>query len=138
MNLAISDQLLEFLLAAVLGVGLGVLYDILAIIRSYIKASKGINFVFDTLFWLFAIFALFAFVMFFTKGNMRGYILFGNFFGIFLYKNTISPLFFRASRIIIESAVKFLNYLSSPLRKIGSKGSEKNGFKGKEKEKTQG
>jgi len=135
MNLAVSDQLREFLYSALLGVSLGVFYDILAIIRSYIKVNKLINLLFDTLFWICAISALFAFVLLFTKGNVRWYVLLGNFFGIFIYKNTISPLFFRAVRIIISLAVRFLHFICAPIYKLLKTGSEKNG---KEKEETQG
>lgn len=139
MGLYVGDQLRELLYAALMGVILGVFYDVLAIIRSYIKANKLINFVFDVLFWLFAIVALFAFVLIFTKGEMRWYVLLGNFFGIFLYKNTISPLFFRAIRIIIALVVKGLHGISRPLYAFLSwiyrkcrRGSEKNGKKKKE------
>ena len=135
MNFAISVQLREFLYAGLLGVSLGVFYDVLAIIRSYIKVNKLINLAFDVLFWIFAIIALFAFVLFFTKGNLRLYILLGNFSGIFIYKNTISPLFFRGVRIIIELAVRFLHFICKPLYKLFKTGSEKDG---KEKEKAQG
>lgn len=141
MNLVISEQLCEFLYSALLGVGIGGFYDILAVIKCYIKRKKHINLIFDAVFWLGAIAALFAFVLIFTKGVMRLYILFGNFFGIFIYKNTISPLFFRAIRIIIVLVIKGLNLISRPiylfsgwLYKVFRKGCEKNG---KEKSKEQ-
>lgn len=143
MNLVLSEQLCEFLYSALLGVSLGVFYDILAVIKCYINEKKAINLIFDTLFWLGAIIALFAFVLIFTNGVMRLYILLGNFFGIFIYKNTISPLFFRAIRIIIVLVVKGLNLISRPIYifagwiyKVFRKGCEKNGKK-KSKERAQ-
>ncbi len=129
---------MEFVYSALLGVTLGVFYDILAIIRSYIKGNKLINLAFDVLFWCIAIIALFAFVMIFTKGVMRIYILLGNFFGIFIYKNTISPLFFCGIRIIISLVVKGLHFSVRPLyvfkEWISKKGSERRGKKKKEKQ----
>ena len=129
MIIPVSAQLAELLYSAVLGVILGVFYDVLAIIRSYITVNKWINFIFDVLFWLVAIIALFFFVLFFAKGMMRWYVLLGNFFGIFLYKNTISLLFFRAIRIIISVVVRFLRFSCLPLYKICRIGSEMNGEK---------
>ncbi|MBR5478682.1 MAG: spore cortex biosynthesis protein YabQ [Clostridia bacterium] len=132
MKIPLNMQLVEFLYSALLGVILGVVYDIFAIIRSYIKGNKLINIVFDVLFWCISLATVLAFVMLFTNGAMRMYILLGNFFGIFIYKNTISPLFFCSVRIIISLVVKGLNLISRPIYafcawiyKICRKGSER-------------
>lgn len=134
MKIPLNMQLMEFLYSALLGVILGVVYDVLAIIRSYIKGNKLINIVFDVLFWCMSLAAVLGFVMFFTKGALRMYVLLGNFFGIFIYKNTISPLFFSSVRIIIALVVKGLHFISRPIYafctwiyKICRKGSERFG-----------
>lgn len=115
MNISVSGQTMEFLYAALFGVALGVLYDIFAILRSYLPAKKVFSAVFDVLFWIIAIIALLAFVMLVSGGRMRWYVLLGSFLGIFLYKCTISALFFRSIRIIISVSVKLLNLSVRPL-----------------------
>ena len=115
MNISVSAQTMEFLYAALLGVALGILYDIFAIVRSYLPAKKVIAAIFDVFFWIISIVALLAFVMLVSGGRMRWYVLIGSFLGIFLYKSTISALFFRSIRIIISISIKLLNLLVRPL-----------------------
>lgn len=115
MNISVSGQTMEFLYAALFGVALGVLYDIFAILRSYLPAKKMFAALFDVLFWIIAIVALLAFVMLVTGGRMRWYVLVGSFLGIFLYKSTISALFFRSIRIIISVCIKILHLSVRPL-----------------------
>lgn len=113
--------MIEFLNSAMLGAVIGVLYDLIAVLRSFLPSKRVITFAFDLLFWIIAIIALFAFVMLYTDGQMRWYFLLGNFFGIFIYKYTISALFFKSIRIIIKVAVKALGILSSPMYRLADK-----------------
>lgn len=115
MNISVSAQTMEFLYAALFGVSLGILYDVFAILRSYLPAKKIFAAVFDILFWCIAIVGLLAFVMLVTGGRMRWYVLAGSFLGIFLYKSTISALFFRSVRIIISICIKILNLSVRPI-----------------------
>ena len=115
MKLSVSAQMMEFIYSALFGVCIGVFYDALAIIRSYIKPKKVITVLFDILFWIISIAALLAFVLLVTDGKMRWYVLVGTFLGIFLYKNTISGLFFCAIRSIISVCIKVLHILVRPL-----------------------
>ena len=121
MNISVSAQTMEFLYAALFGVALGVLYDLLAVLRSYLPQKKAVTVLTDSLFWLIAAVLLLAFVLLVSGGAMRWYVLVGSFFGIFLYKTTISALFFRAIRIIISIAVKILRSSVTPLYWISGK-----------------
>lgn len=115
MNVSVASQTLEFFYSALLGVGIGVLYDIFALIRSYLKKSSVVTGLLDSLFWICATVALFAFVMTISEGRMRWYVLVGTLGGTFIYKCTISALFFRTIRIIISLLTKTLKLLVWPL-----------------------
>ena len=116
MSISVSGQTMEFLYSALLGVGLGVLYDLFRVLRSYIKGGKKVvTAVSDVLFWIIAICALIGFVLTVSGGAMRWYVLVGVFCGSFVYLCTISTLFFKSIRIIIRVLIRSLGMLSKPL-----------------------
>ncbi|MEG2857361.1 MAG: spore cortex biosynthesis protein YabQ [Clostridia bacterium] len=114
-NVTVGVQTLEFLYAALLGAGIGVLYDVSMLIRSFLKKNRAVYALLDILFWVFAVVFLLAFVMTVSGGKMRWYILVGVFCGIFIYKCTISALFFSSIRIIIVVIARLLKICVWPI-----------------------
>ena len=115
MENAVSVQTVEFLYSSLLGIGLGAFYDILRCIRSYIRKSRTVTGLFDVLFWVCAIFALFTFVLTFTDGRMRWYVLFGTFCGGFVYRAAASEIVYKVLRGTTEILSKVLSLLSRPV-----------------------
>lgn len=131
----VSRQLMEFLYSAIFGVSCGMLYDISAIIRGYLKGKKLFSSIIDVLFCVVCVISLFAFLLLVTDGRMRWYVILAVGLGFFIYKNTISGLFFSLIRSIINSSVRTLNFLASPLYKLKrrAKGCETGNGKKKKK-----
>lgn len=115
MNVSVAGQTLEFAYSALLGVALGVLYDLFRVLRAYIKPGRVVTAVLDVLYWVLAVCALIGFVLTVSGGQMRWYVLVGAFCGGFVYMCTISGLFFRAVRIIIKLCIRLLRALVKPL-----------------------
>ena len=115
MENAVSVQTLEFLSSALLGIALGVFYDVLKTVRSYIKKGRGITNLFDSIFWTVAIVSLFVFVLVYAGGRMRWYILVGAFCGGFVYKAAASEIVFKVMRGTVDVLKKLLRTCSHPV-----------------------
>lgn len=115
MENTVSVQTVEFLYSALLGVGILVFYDFLRTIRSYIKDSRAITSIFDALFWVCAVFALLVFVMTYTEGRMRWYVLFGAFCGGFVYRAAASEIVFKLMKTTVDAAIRLLRFASRPV-----------------------
>lgn len=145
MENTVSTQTLQFLYSALLGVGLGVFYDFLRCIRSHIRKSRVITGIFDAIFWICATLSLVVFILTYTDGRMRWYVLFGTFCGGFVYRAAASEIVFKVMRETSKAIAKLLSLLTHPiyilLRKLKNVGldarkkaleiSEKRGRKGK-------
>lgn len=122
----VSVQTLQFLYSALLGVGLGVFYDVLRCVRSYVRKSRIITGIFDVIFWICAIFSLIAFILTCTEGRMRWYVLFGTFCGGFVYASAASEIVFKVMRGTAKALSKLLSLITRPvylmLRKLKNMG----------------
>ncbi len=112
---SVSVQTLEFLYSALLGVGLGVLFDVIRVIRVYIPKSRVITAVLDVLYWIFAIIALLAFIMTVCGGRMRWYVLLGAFSGGFVYIAALSEIVFKVFRASVLILKKLLSLITRPV-----------------------
>jgi len=124
MNVSVAGQTVEFFNSALLGVGLGVTYDLFRLLRVYVNAGKVITAVLDVVYWICAIIALITFILTVSAGNMRWYVLVGAFCGGFVYMCTVSRLFFRTFDIIIKIVIRLLRLIVKPMYFIARKGLE--------------
>lgn len=111
MEISVSEQALDFLLACLLGVGLGVLYDVFRIIRLALWHGKLIVAIQDILFWTAAAVCTFLFQLVNSDGQIRFYILLGELLGFTVYYFTVGILVFSASRLIIDLIKRILRFL---------------------------
>ena len=111
----ISVQAIEFLYSAVLGILLGILYDIIRLFRSYTSGGRIITALFDFIFWLLATTALLMFVLVYCGGRMRWYVLFGAFCGGFVYVSAFGEIVYGILRALVTITRKILNTVTKPL-----------------------
>ena len=111
MEISVSEQALDFLLACLLGAGLGALYDVFRIIRLAFWHGKLVVAVQDILFWSAAAACTFLFQLVNSDGQIRFYILLGELLGFTVYYFTIGVLVFHASRFIIGLVKRILRFL---------------------------
>lgn len=72
-----SNQLWVFLFTLYGGAVLGLLYDILFIIRKFLRGKKFLTALFDILYWLLAVILIFALLYYACEGEFRYYDVLG-------------------------------------------------------------
>ncbi len=77
----------------ILGVAMGICFDIYRVLRGLIKPNRFMTVIGDLMFWIFITVMVFAGLVFKNWGNIRGYTFMGIFCGFLLYKKTVSRLF---------------------------------------------
>ncbi len=113
MEVSIAAQTIVFFEAALLGIALSVVYDLIRVIRVQAHARRAKTAFFDAVFCLISGLSLFFFVVFAAKGEARGYIIVGAFLGTALYFMTVSKLILRLGFGI----AKILSKVSYPVRR---------------------
>lgn len=105
MRFSIAFQTVVFLQAVVLGIGLGVVYDVLRAIRR-LTSHAGVTALCDGIFWMTVLLSGFVFVLTAAQGEGRAYIALGGLLGGSLYAVTCSPLVFGALHALLQCAAK--------------------------------
>ncbi len=101
LELVVADQVKVFAYAWLLGAALGLCYELFRIPRQAFRMPAWVVFLQDLLYVLLWALATFLFQMTFSKGQVRLYILVGEFLGWVLYYFTLGALLFRLSGAII-------------------------------------
>ncbi len=86
------DQVITFLLSCGLGAICCFVYDIIRSMRKVCLNSFFAITITDVLLWIFYAFITFVFMVATTKGEIRGYVIFGEFLGFVLFRISISKL----------------------------------------------
>jgi len=76
-----------------LGVVMGICFDIYRVLRGLIKPNRFMTVIGDLMFWIFITMMVFVGLVFKNWGNIRGYTFLGILCGFLLYKKTVSRLF---------------------------------------------
>ena len=92
---SLPEQLGTFAYALGFGFFLGIFYDLFRAVRMLFSNGKKAFFAADVLFALFAAFLTFLFTLTVTSGSIRGYVLFGEALGFFVYYFSLGVLFSR-------------------------------------------
>lgn len=112
-----NDGLL-FLIYILIGIIIGVVFDIFRILRKSFKTSDFITYIEDIFFWIITGGILLFAIFFFSKGELRGYIFFGFIIGIALYMLTISRLFIKLSVGVFNIIKKIFSIIFLPFKLI--------------------
>ncbi len=94
MNVSLSQQLVNVGIAIIMGVGLGVLYDVFKVLRLIGLNFKVAAFIEDILFFLIATVTVFSYYMQVTDGKFLIYPLIMAVLGFVLYSVTVERLIF--------------------------------------------
>lgn len=106
MKLSIAWQTMVFLEAAVMGVALGAVYDLLRAVRRVLRAGVALTAFCDTLFWLTVLGTLFVFVLTAAAGEGRFYVLLGAALGALLYFMALSPPVLVFCMLLVRGAAR--------------------------------
>lgn len=106
---------MEFLYSALLGVFLGLLFDVFRVARVYLGRKKSINALLDVLFWISATVSLMVFILTVSEGKMRWYVLFGVFSGTFVYMSALGEIVYKVLLNLVRAAKKALRLMTYPI-----------------------
>ncbi len=112
---SVSAQTIELLYSALLGLYLGVLFDVIRTFRAYMPRNRVATALFDVLFWMIAVISLLAFVMTVSGGRMRWYVLLGAFCGGFVYMAALSEIVYKIFISVVSALRKILHLITRPL-----------------------
>lgn len=110
-----NNQLYSFLIFAVVGIILSILFDIFRSLRKSFKTSDLITYIEDICYWILAGFILIYSIFVFNNGEVRAYIFLGIGMGILLYLTFVSKMFIRVNVAIITTIKNIINKLVKSL-----------------------
>lgn len=121
MEITVSEQMWCLFCSLLSGLVIGVIYDILRVIRNFIFTGKISVFICDFLFVaVFAVISVF-FSMAFSRGNTRYFIVMGETAGFLLFKVTLGRITLPCAGFIIKSFKLIFNKILIKSKKISKK-----------------
>lgn len=111
---------LIFLHFLLLGLVLGILYDIFKILRNIFQSNVLIFFI-DVTYFLICSIITFVLSVLVNSGNMRYFTIQGELLGIVLYKMTLSRIIFKIIDKIVSICKKITKNLKSKMLKFNKK-----------------
>lgn len=115
------SQLSASLFAFLLGIGLSLIYDIIKATRKIGFNSYVIVFLGDILFSILSAVITFLFLLVFTNGELRGFILFFETLGFIFSRLTLSRLFLKFLILIFSFFKRLLSKMSTLLLQFSYK-----------------
>ncbi len=107
----LADQITSFLLSIPLGFGLTLLFYTADSFRMAFRLSRLTVWFLDIFFFISAAIISFCFFILRSNGEIRGYILFGEFFGFIIFKLVFSNVYLK----ILSGALKLLGRVFSAI-----------------------
>jgi len=104
-----------------LGLSIGLYYDLLKTVRRRI-GGRGVTLLFDLLFWLTVALALFVQTITVGQGGFRIFMVVTNALGALLYFWVLSGPISALLRNGLDKLLKFIYFITAPVRKIWEKG----------------
>jgi spore cortex biosynthesis protein YabQ len=119
MGVAVSQQVFALTGALLLGLGLGLVYDLLRVLRSRWH-SGGVGAALDLLFWFLAALVLVLWSVYALGGVVRVYIVLAMAAGVWLWFATFSPRFLELGRQIADECAHVAHTLTAPVRALAA------------------
>ena len=114
-----------FLCSLLVGVFLGVVYDVFRLVRIILPKNNTVIFFEDILFCMFSTVSFLLLAFNAGSGRIRGFAAFGTLLGFSLYYTTLGKLVYKANEKIIsfvkKTIKKLLSFLVSPIVRISKK-----------------
>ncbi len=120
--LSLSTQTKSFLYSLGFGLLIGVLYDALRVVRLILSFSKAAVYITDFLFALVSAVMTFLFCLSVTNGEVRSYIILGEFIGFSVFYFSFGSVAVRFTeksvRKIFNAVKRFFHFIFSPFIRI--------------------
>ena len=117
----VNNQAYIFIIFSIVGIVIGVLFDIFRILRKTFKTKDIITYIEDIIFWIITGIIIIYTMYVFCNGELRFYMIIGIILGITIYMITISQYLIKASVFIINIVKKIIIYPIVQIYKITKK-----------------
>ena len=108
--MGVTQPVLVFFEACVLGFCLGALYDVFRILRLSFPHNKILVFLEDVLYFFLITVISFSFILLQNNGTLRAFLLLGELMGAILYFFTLSILIMKAANAIIKAVYTIMRF----------------------------
>lgn len=119
-----NSQAMLFLLFALDGVIIGVIFDFFRILRRSFSTGNILTALEDILFWIFVGIILLYSIFVYNNGAIRGYMFLGVFCGATIYMITLSKIFIKINVYILnfikKILIRIIKIFSVPIKIISS------------------
>lgn len=114
------EDIMSFGITIVIGMLMGILFDLYRAFRRVTKPKKFLSFIEDLLFWVIIISIFFALLVTTTDGIPRGFVYLGCLTGLgfymFLLSKLLLPFFVFIFKLIIKSINEIIRIIIYPIR----------------------
>lgn len=107
-SLSLAEQTKGFLLSLGFGFLMGILYDLVRIVRISISKRKTAIIVFDLIYCVFLGFCSYIFFLVVNEGDIRAFLLLGEGIGFAIYYFSLGVAVFTASEKIVNTTKKII------------------------------
>lgn len=118
MGISLSAQTAYFLWSLVLGLALGMLYDLVRAARMVLRAGKVHVMISDIVFFAVCGVLTSLFALPFNKGDVRGFILFGETVGFLTYRLTVGTVMGKVYAFLARLLRSFVQKIRKIIEKI--------------------
>ena len=125
MDISLTSQLLSFFYAVAMGLVFGVIYDVFRLFRVFTKGRTAAVFIEDILFWTVCAFICYSFMLIFTHGTVRIYVVLAAMSGFYVYQKTVGKLTALLFRCLYKPVFLLKKSLKRIFAKIISKNTKK-------------
>lgn len=103
------EQLQSFLIFTILGILIGIIFDIFRILRKTFKTADIITYIQDVIFWIITGGLILFSIFIFNNGELRFYLFIGIFIGLVVYMLSLSKYFIKINVFIINLIKKIIS-----------------------------
>ena len=115
MIVSLSGQAVSFLVSALGGFILGVVYDIFRVFRRIVRHKTVFTTAADAAFWIISTLLMFYILLYINSGQFRGYFVLGAALGCVIYLCTLSSLFIKFTLAVL---IKIKNFITAAIRMV--------------------
>jgi len=121
MEMVVMEDIASFGVSILMGLFIGVLFDLYRTFRYFSKPKKILSYIEDLLFWIIIVLIFFMLLVKTTNGILRGFIFIGFFCGGMLYMLLLSKfllsVFIMIFKLILEAISEIIKIIVYPFSK---------------------
>lgn len=108
---SLTEQLSAFALTILGGIGMGVVYDLLRVVRGAVGTRRPFVWIFDVLYWMLVTPFIIALLWRANYGELRFYVVIGVIIGSLTYNTMVSPFMLELFSALLYGTFRLIGWL---------------------------